>query len=63
MSGFFLWLIMRLNQINEGLRACPGRLVDRYFELLDTEPANTRCADAVELQDVKGRITFENVSF
>jgi len=60
--GSFYEPIMRLNQINEGLQQSLAA-ADRYFELLDTEPEIQDAPDAVELQDVKGRITFENVSF
>ena len=48
---------MRLNHINEGLQQSPTA-ADRYFELLDTEPEIQDAPDAVELEDVKGRITL-----
>ena len=60
--GSFYEPIMRLNHINEGLQQSLAA-ADRYFELLDTEPEIQDALDAVELKDVKGRITFDNVSF
>ncbi len=36
---------------------------ERFREIMDIEPDIEDAADAVELSDVRGRITFENVSF
>lgn len=36
---------------------------ERFMEIMNTEPDITDAPDAVELTDVKGDITFENVSF
>jgi subfamily B ATP-binding cassette protein MsbA len=35
----------------------------RVFELLDTDPVVAERPDALVLEDVRGRVTFENVSF
>ena len=35
----------------------------RVFEIIDAEPDVRDAPDAIELEDVKGRVTFENVSF
>ena len=37
--------------------------VEKIFETLDSEPDIEDAPNAVELPDVKGRVTFENVSF
>lgn len=36
---------------------------ERFMEIMDTEPDIQDAKDAVELKDVKGNITFENVAF
>jgi len=36
---------------------------ERVFELLDMEPTVKDAPDAVEVEQVKGRITFDRVSF
>lgn len=45
-----------------GLQEALGA-TQRLFELLETQPEITDAPDAVSLPKVKGRITFENVSF
>ena len=53
---------MRLNHLNESLQQALAA-ADRYFELLDTKPEIQDAPDAVDLKDVQGHITFENVDF
>lgn len=36
---------------------------ERFLEIMDTEPDIKDKEDSIELTDVKGRVTFENVSF
>jgi ABC-type multidrug transport system fused ATPase/permease subunit len=51
-------LVLQYTQIQ---RAMAGG--ERIFEVLDTEPEIQDAADAVELQDVRGEVTFEHVDF
>ena len=37
--------------------------IDRFIEIMDTEPEISDKDDAIELNDVKGQIEFKNVSF
>jgi len=46
------------NQVQSALAGA-----ERIFEVLDTQPDLTDAADAVELSDVKGHVSFENVDF
>jgi len=66
--GFLLYLNMfyqpinALSQILENIQqALAG--AERVFEVLETEPEIKEKEDAIELKNVKGKITFENVSF
>ena len=51
-------LVMQYAQLQ---RAMAGGV--RVFELLDTKPEIVDAPDAIVLDDVKGRVTFENVDF
>lgn len=51
-------LVMQYAQLQ---RAMAGGV--RVFEVLDTKPEIVDAADAIELDDIEGRVTFENVSF
>ncbi|MEX1255335.1 MAG: ABC transporter ATP-binding protein [Dehalococcoidia bacterium] len=51
-------LVLQYTQIQ---RAMAGG--ERIFEVLDTEPEIQDAADAVELEDVRGEVTFEHVDF
>ena len=51
-------LVLQYTQLQ---RAMAGG--QRIFEVLDTEPEIVDAPDAVELADVRGEVTFENVSF
>ena len=68
MTGYLLYVgsfyepIMRLNHLNESLQQSLAA-ADRYFELLDTEPEIKDAPEAMDLRDVQGHITFENVDF
>lgn len=46
------------NQVQSALAGA-----ERIFEVLDTEPDLTDADDAIELADVKGDVSFENVDF
>lgn len=46
------------NQVQSALAGA-----ERIFEVLDTEPDLTDADDAIELSDVKGDVSFENVDF
>lgn len=66
--GFLLYLNMfyqpinALSQILENIQqALAG--AERVFEVLETEPEIKEKEGAIELKNVKGKITFENVSF
>lgn len=66
--GFLLYLNMfyqpinALSQILENLQqALAG--AERVFEVLETESEVKEKENAIELENVKGKITFENVSF
>lgn len=49
------------NLYNQALTAMAG--AERVFRLLDTPPAWTDPPDAVPLENVRGRVRFENVTF
>jgi len=51
-------LVMQYTQLQ---RAMAGGV--RAFEVLDTEPEIVDAPDAVELEDIRGEVTFENVDF
>jgi ABC-type multidrug transport system fused ATPase/permease subunit len=51
-------LVMQYTQLQ---RAMAGGV--RAFEVLDTEPEIVDAPDAVELEDIRGQVTFENVDF
>ncbi|HEU0072580.1 MAG TPA: ABC transporter ATP-binding protein [Dehalococcoidia bacterium] len=51
-------LVMQYAQLQ---RAMAGGV--RVFEVLDTEPEIVDAPDAIELDDIEGHVTFENVSF
>jgi len=51
-------LVLQYTQLQ---RAMAGG--QRIFEVLDTKPEIVDATDAVELPDVRGEVTFENVSF
>ncbi len=51
-------LVMQYAQLQ---RAMAGGV--RVFEVLDTKPEIVDAPDAIELADIEGRVTFENVSF
>jgi ATP-binding cassette, subfamily B, multidrug efflux pump len=51
-------LVMQYTQLQ---RAMAGGV--RAFEVLDTEPEIVDAPDAIELEDIRGRVTFENVDF
>ncbi|WPX09213.1 ABC transporter ATP-binding protein [Anaerocellum danielii] len=66
--GFILYLSMfyqpvtQLSQVIENVQqALAG--AERVFEILQTESEIKEKPDAIELKNVKGKITFENVSF
>jgi ATP-binding cassette subfamily B protein len=67
-TGFLLYVtsfyqpIMQLNRLNESLQQALAAS-DRYFEVLDTEPDIHDSPDAVELENIEGYITYENVYF
>lgn len=67
-TGFLLYVnlfyepIMGLNRLNESLQQALAAS-DRYFEVLDTQPDIGDAPGAIQLGKVKGRITYENVSF
>nr|OPZ63251.1 MAG: putative ABC transporter ATP-binding protein [Firmicutes bacterium ADurb.Bin506] len=67
-TGFLLYVslfyepIMGLNKLNESLQQALASS-DRYFEVLDREPDIEDAPGAAELGRVKGRITYEGVSF
>ena len=66
-TGFLLYRtlyepIMGLNRLNESLQQALATS-DRYFEVLDTQPDIGDAPGAIQLGKVKGRITYENVSF
>ena len=67
-TGFLLYVnlfyepIMGLNRLNESLQQALAAS-DRYFEVLDTQPDISDAPGAIQLGKVKGRITYENVSF
>ncbi len=67
-TGFLLYVnlfyepIMGLNRLNESLQQALAAS-DRYFEVLDTQSDIDDAPDAIQLGRVKGRITYENVSF
>lgn len=60
--SFFLQPIRRLisftQQFEQGMSG-----FNRFAELMEVKPSITDAPNAVELQDVKGRIEFKNVSF
>jgi ABC-type multidrug transport system fused ATPase/permease subunit len=51
-------LVMQYTQLQ---RAMAGGV--RAFEVLDTEPEIVDAPDAIELEDIRGQVTFENVDF
>jgi ATP-binding cassette subfamily B protein len=51
-------LVLQCTQLQ---RAMAGG--ERIFEVLDTEPEIQDAADAVELEDVRGEVTFDHVNF
>ncbi|ACK41573.1 MULTISPECIES: ABC transporter ATP-binding protein [Dictyoglomus] len=60
--GMFYQPINALAQILENVQqALAG--AERVFEVLETEPEIKEKENAIELKDVKGKITFENVNF
>jgi len=66
--GFMLYLnmfyfpITALSQVIENIQqALAG--AERVFEILETESEIKEKPNAIKLKDVKGRVTFENVSF
>lgn len=60
--GMFYQPINALAQILENVQqALAG--AERVFEVLETEPEIKEKKNALELKDVKGKITFENVNF
>ncbi len=54
--------VSRLSRLNLTLQQAAGACV-RIWEILDTEPELTDAPDAEELTDVKGRVTFQQVTF
>lgn len=54
-----------LGSISTAVGALQDQVVslERVFELLDTEPDVTQSEDAIELSNVPGEITFDNVQF
>lgn len=60
--GMFYQPLSALGQVMENLQqALAG--AERVYEVLDTEPDVKEKENAIELKDVKGRITFNHVSF
>jgi ABC-type multidrug transport system fused ATPase/permease subunit len=51
-------LVMQYTQLQ---RAMAGGV--RAFEVLDTEPEIVDAPDAIELEDIRGQVTFDNVDF
>lgn len=58
---FFAPISILGNQYNQAMTAMAG--AERLFQLLDTKPDWTDPPDAVVLDDLRGEVTFENVTF
>lgn len=60
--GTLLTTVRRIVEFTEQFhRGMTG--IERFFEIMDVEPDITDAVDAVVMGDVKGQITFEDVSF
>lgn len=60
--GMFYQPINALSQILENIQQSLAG-AERVFEVLETEPEIKEKENAIELKNVKGKITFENVTF
>jgi ATP-binding cassette, subfamily B, bacterial len=58
---FFSPLTILGNQYNQAMTAMAG--AERLFEMLDMQPEWADADDAVEVTDIAGNVTFENVTF
>ena len=60
--GMFWQPIMNLsNFYNQFINAASG--AERIFEIIDTKPEIVDSKDSVEVSDIKGNVTFNNVTF
>lgn len=58
---FFAPISILGNQYNQAMTAMAG--AERLFQLLDTQPDWTDPPDAIVLDDLRGEVAFENVTF
>jgi subfamily B ATP-binding cassette protein MsbA len=60
--GMFYMPVRNISQVNDTIQRALAA-ADRIFELLDTEPDLADAPNAIEMPEIKGKVTFENVRF